>query len=181
MVNLVSIVCPTLVYGVLSLLFASFASIQIYMAKLASKQRTSNICLPTSKNVFDPNEKLFCLPTCKMLNKRCLTDLVGAKRQHARTGYSNYLMSGKQCWSVSPGLKEHKHEFYHSVICLVTTFHSMSFKLTNHEIGLRTIADKWPTPNILLLLGLYWKGEHQIRMHPVMAITKVYQNSNRLT
>ena len=32
------------------------------MAKLASKHRTSNICLPTSKNVFDPAEsKTFML------------------------------------------------------------------------------------------------------------------------
>ena len=35
------------------------------MAKLASKHRTSNICLLTTKNVFDLNEKHFCLPTCK--------------------------------------------------------------------------------------------------------------------
>ena len=34
-------------------MFASFAGGQFYIAKLACKQRTSNICLPTSKNVFD--------------------------------------------------------------------------------------------------------------------------------
>ena len=52
------------------------------MAKLASKHGTSNICLPTSKNVFDLNHKHFCLPTCKMClpNMKCLTKLVVAKR-----------------------------------------------------------------------------------------------------
>ena len=34
-------------------MFASFAGNQCYMAKLACRQRTSNICLSTSKNVFD--------------------------------------------------------------------------------------------------------------------------------
>ena len=71
-----------------------------------------------------------CLLTYKMLNKRCLKNLVVAKLQQARTGCSNYVMSGKQCWSVSPDLKEQKHEFYLSAICLVTTFHLMYFKLT---------------------------------------------------
>ena len=76
----------------------------------ASKQRTSNICLPT--NVFDS-----VLVNVKMLNKGCLKNLV-VKHQQSRTGY---LMSD---------LKEQKHEFYPSVICLVTTFHLMYFKLT---------------------------------------------------
>ena len=61
-----SIVCPTSVFGAWSLLFASFAGSQICMAKLASKHRTSNICLPTCK---------MCLP-----NMKCLTNLVVAKR-----------------------------------------------------------------------------------------------------
>ena len=117
-------------WSLVTFLFASFARSQIYIAKLASKQRTSNICLLTGKNVFDLNQKLFCLPTCKMLNKRCLKNLVVVKCRQARTGCSNYLMSGKQCWSVLPGLKEQKHEFYRSLICLVTTFHSVYFKLT---------------------------------------------------
>ena len=51
--QLASIVCPTSVFGGWSLLFASFTGSQFYMAKLACKQRRSNICLPTSKNVFD--------------------------------------------------------------------------------------------------------------------------------
>ena len=51
--KLASIVCPTSVFGSWSFLFASFAGSQCYMAKLACKQRTSNICLSTSKNVFD--------------------------------------------------------------------------------------------------------------------------------
>ena len=77
-----SIVRPTSIFGAWSHLFASFASSQIYMAKLASKHRTSNICLPTSKNVFDLNQKHLCLPTCKMClrNMKCLKNLVGAKR-----------------------------------------------------------------------------------------------------
>ena len=29
------------------------------MAKLASKHRTRNVCLPTSKNVFDLNHEMF--------------------------------------------------------------------------------------------------------------------------
>ena len=63
-------------------LFASFASSQICMAKLASKQRTGSVCLSTSKNVFDLNQKHFCSPTCKMClpNMKCLTNLVVAKR-----------------------------------------------------------------------------------------------------
>ena len=63
-------------------MFASFASSQICMAKLASKHRTSNICLPTSKNVFDLNQKHFCLPSCKMClpSMKCLKNLVVAKR-----------------------------------------------------------------------------------------------------
>ena len=123
--ELASIVCLTSVFGGWSFWFASFAGSQCYMAKLACKQRTSNICLSTSKNVFDQ-----CLLTYKMLNKRRLKNLMVAKLQQARTGCSNYVMSGKQCWSVSPDLKEQKHGFYSSVICLVTTFHSMYFKLT---------------------------------------------------
>ena len=71
-----------------------------------------------------------CLLTYNMLNKRCLKNLVVVKLQQAGTGCSNYVMSGKQCWSVSPDLKEQKHEFYPSVICLVTIFHLMHFKLT---------------------------------------------------
>ena len=59
--KLASIVCPTSVFGAWSLLLASFTSNQLCMAKLASKHRTSNICLPTSKNVFDLNQKLFLL------------------------------------------------------------------------------------------------------------------------
>ena len=42
-----------------------------------------------------------CLLTYKTLNKRCLKNLVVAKLQQARTGCSNYVMSGKQCWSLS--------------------------------------------------------------------------------
>ena len=114
-------------WSLVTFLFASFSRSRIYIDKLASKNRTSKICLLTSKNVFDLNQKHFCLPTCKMLNKRWLKNLVVVK---TRTGYSNYLMWDKQCWSVLSGLKEQKHEFYHSVICLVTTFHSMYFKLT---------------------------------------------------
>ena len=121
-----------------------------------------------------------CLPTYKMLNNRCLKNLVVAKHQQARTGCSNYLLSGKQCWSVSPDLKEQKHEFYPSVICLVTTFHSM-YSL-NHEIGLEKIADKWPKPNCFWgLIDRPCLSQHQIWMHPLVTITKVYQNSNRLT
>ena len=41
--KLASIVCPTLAFGAWSLLLASFAGSQIYMTKLASKQRTGNI------------------------------------------------------------------------------------------------------------------------------------------
>ena len=80
--KLASIVCPTSVCEAWSLLLASFASNQLCMAKLASKHRTSNICLPTSKNVFDLNQKHFCLPTCKMClpNMKCLKKLVAAKR-----------------------------------------------------------------------------------------------------
>ena len=51
--QLASIVCPTSVFGGWSLLFARFTGSQFYMAKLECKQRTSNTCLPTSKNVFD--------------------------------------------------------------------------------------------------------------------------------
>ena len=94
-------------------------------------RRSGVYSLATFKETFkDLNQKHFCLPTSKMLNKRCLKNLVVAKRQQARTGCLNYLMSGKQCRSISPGLKEQKHEFYHSVICLVTTFHSVYFKVT---------------------------------------------------
>ena len=51
--KLASIICPTSVFGGWSFWFANFASSQCYMAKLACKQRNSNICLSTSKNVFD--------------------------------------------------------------------------------------------------------------------------------
>ena len=75
--KLASIVCLTSVFGSWSLLFASC------MAKLAIKHKTSNICLPTSKKVFDLNQKHFCLPTCKMClpNMKCLKNLVVAKRE----------------------------------------------------------------------------------------------------
>ena len=62
---------------------------QIYLAKLASKHRPSNICLPTCN---------MCLP-----NMKCLENLVVAKRA-IKDRLWNYLMSGKQCWSVSAGL-----------------------------------------------------------------------------
>ena len=77
-----SIVCPTSVFGASPLLLASFASNQLCMAKLASKHRTSNICLPTSKNLFDLNQKHFCLPKCKLClpNMKCLKKMVVAKR-----------------------------------------------------------------------------------------------------
>ena len=61
---LANIVCPTSVFGVWSLLFASLASSQICTAKLASKHRTSNICLPTSK---------MCLTNMKYLKNLVLT------------------------------------------------------------------------------------------------------------
>ena len=64
--KLASIVCPTSVFGAWSLLLASFAGNQLCVAKLASKHRTSNICLPTCK---------MCLP-----NMKCLKKLVVAKR-----------------------------------------------------------------------------------------------------
>ena len=80
--KLASNVCPTSVFGAWSLLRASFASCQICMTKLARKHRTSNICLLTSKNVFDPNQKHFCFPTCKMCfpNMKCLKNLMVAKQ-----------------------------------------------------------------------------------------------------
>ena len=51
--KLASIVYPTSVFGGWSFWFANFAGSQCCMAKLACKQKTSNICLSTSKNVFD--------------------------------------------------------------------------------------------------------------------------------
>ena len=95
------------------------------MAKLACKQRTSNICLLTNKNVFDS-----VLADIQNAEQEMFEKFGGGELQQARTGCSNYVMSGKQCWSVSADLKEQKHEFYPSVICLVTTFHLMYFKLT---------------------------------------------------
>ena len=58
MAKLASIASPTSLFGDWS---ASFGVSQIYKAKLTSKHKTSNICLPTSKNVFDLNEKHFLL------------------------------------------------------------------------------------------------------------------------
>ena len=51
--KLASIVCPTSVFGGWSFWLACFAGSQCYIAKLTCKQRTSNICLSTSKNAFD--------------------------------------------------------------------------------------------------------------------------------
>ena len=64
--KLASIFCPPSVFGAWSLLLASFASNQLCMAKLASKHRTSNTCLPTCK---------MCFP-----NMKCLKKLEVAKR-----------------------------------------------------------------------------------------------------
>ena len=85
------------------------------MAKLACKQRTSNICLSTSKDVFD--SVLADIQNAEHVEM--LKHLVVVKLQQARTGCSNYVMSGKQCWSVSPDRKEQKYEFYPSVISLI--------------------------------------------------------------
>ena len=55
--KLASTVCQKSLFGAWSLLFASFTNNQICMAKLASMHRRTNISLPTSKNVFDLNQK----------------------------------------------------------------------------------------------------------------------------
>ena len=77
------------------------------MAKLACKQRTSNICLLTSKNVFDS----------------VLADIQNAKQEMFEKFGGGETSASKD-------------------------------RLFNHEIGLETIADKWPKPTISLPLGL---------------------------
>ena len=116
--QLASIVCPTSVFRGWSLLFASFTGSQFYMAKLACKQRRSNICLLTSKNVFD--SVLVNIQNAE----REMFEKFGGGKHISKQGHAVHNIS------CQADLKEQKHEFYPSVICLVTTFHSMYFKLT---------------------------------------------------
>ena len=116
--QLASIVCPTSVYGGWSLLFASFTSSQLYIAKLARKQRTSNICLLTSKNVFDSVLVNIQNAEQEMFEK------FGGGKNISKQGHAVHTIS------CQADLKEQKHEFYPAVNCLVTTFSSMYFKLT---------------------------------------------------